>query len=92
MTPSTTDRPAGDKLSPTATAVLVLAFLLLIAALVGVIMWADTQMNRYERRAVDAEAVNATLNLLMETKKESLAVHGISIRRIIIRVEAGARP
>jgi hypothetical protein len=36
--------------------VLVLAFLLLIAALVGVIMWADTQMNRYERRAVDAEA------------------------------------
>ena len=55
-------------------------------SLVGEKIWPETVRAKY------AEAVNATLNLLMETKKESLAVHGISIRRIIIRVEAGARP
>jgi len=37
-------------------AVLALAFLLLIVALVGVIMWADAQIQRYERRAIDAES------------------------------------
>ncbi len=56
MNALTRDRQVGDKLSPTATAVLVLAFLLLIAALVGVIVWADAQINRYERRTINAEA------------------------------------
>jgi uncharacterized iron-regulated membrane protein len=37
-------------------AVLAVAIILLVAALVGLILWADVQIQRYERRAVDAEA------------------------------------
>jgi uncharacterized iron-regulated membrane protein len=48
MTARTTDRLTW--------VVLAIAFLLLIAAIIGVIVWADAQINRWERRAVDAEA------------------------------------
>lgn len=36
-------------------AILAVAIALLIAAIVGLILWADVQIQRYERRAVDAE-------------------------------------
>lgn len=35
--------------------ILTLAFLLLIAGMIAVIMWADVQIQRWEQRAVDAE-------------------------------------
>jgi hypothetical protein len=62
MTSRTTDRLTW--------AVLAIAFLLLIAALVGLIVWADVQIQRYERRAVDAEAE------LADARKETLMWQG----------------
>jgi uncharacterized protein YoxC len=55
-------------------AVLALAFIVLVIALIGVIMWADVQIQRFERRAVDAESE------LADARKEKLMWQGAMTR------------
>ena len=37
-------------------AVLAIVFILLVAALIGLVIWADTQINRWENKAIELES------------------------------------
>ena len=50
--------------------ILALAFILLVAALIGVIIWADTQINRWQGKATELEAE------LADTRAELLMWQG----------------
>lgn len=53
-------------------AVLVLAFILLVAALIGLIIWADTQINRWHNRATELESELADKTAELDMFKSAL--------------------